>query len=420
MRQRTYNLKRLLAVLLTFCIAACTMPYTVSAKYEKSMLKKDDITVLDYFKCKITPVEHLSKHENDKYYLTTRSGGYNGNDPYCSTPNGPDGKGGRMNCTGFVMAVIRGCGGTIPFTRYTSGFNVFHHLENAGVKHYIFQTIGKAKASGVMEKGDYVWYRPVGGGDDHWAIYWGKGLQWENARGCNRISPMHGGSRRFIVYIFKAQPHYGKLKLKVTPKVTKTKTAGGYSLKGITFKVYKKDKKTKVATVKTNAKGATKAIELPEGTYYYKETSTGKTGYKRFKKFHKAVVKRNETCTCKLKNGNYYGKLNVTVQIETAPEDSVSLKGFHITIKNVKNGKRYSAVTNKKGVAVFDKVLAGTYTVSESLTDEQKANGIRVITKKHRVKIKVKKTHKDTVINEKDPPAEEQTEPSEPSEQNEP
>lgn len=75
----------------------------------------------------------LSQHENDEYYLTTP---YGNKGPHgeggaidtwdCWKPKGEYGSGAYMNCTGFVVAVLRACGAnTSIIGNYTAkdGYN---------------------------------------------------------------------------------------------------------------------------------------------------------------------------------------------------------------------------------------------------------------------------------------------------------
>ena len=396
-------MKRLSSFVLTVVFLLCSLlPLILSPE---PVLADDDYTILDYFGCSITPREQLSKHTHDHYYLTTEYTRYNGSDLYCSTPNGWDERGGHMNCTGFAMAVIRDCGGKFPFSGYCLGTNVYRHLNAGGVKAYIFNTCYEARKSGILEKGDMLWYRPLSKGDCHWAVFWHGSTHWASEGAGNHFSKMHAYADVYRVYVYKAQPKRGYLRIKFRPKDKKTlSSGGGYKKKGVVYKVYTKDKKKKVATLKTDKNGNTKKKRLKIGTYYFKEVSTGRSGYKRNKGWHKVIINTNETTVYTLKNEAKTGRLNLQLGIEVPEGSKASLSGYQFTIKNVKNGRKYTAKTNSKGVAKFKNVIAGTYKVTETLTQKQKDSYIFIKTKPYKIRIRKKETRKCSFKNILKPP----------------
>ena len=114
----------------------------------------------------------LSQHENDEYYLTTP---YGNKGPHgeggaidtwdCWKPKGEYGSGAYMNCTGFVVAVLRACGAdTSIIGNYTAkdGYNRGNETnaskwdeycrDNNAVS-YTFGSKEQMLASGILEKG---------------------------------------------------------------------------------------------------------------------------------------------------------------------------------------------------------------------------------------------------------------------------
>ena len=122
----------------------------------------------------------LSQHENDEYYLTTP---YGNKGPHgeggaidtwdCWKPKGEYGSGAYMNCTGFVVAVLRACGAnTSIIGNYTAkdGYNRGNETnaskwdeycrDNNAVS-YTFSSKEQMLASGILEKGDIIYMEPA-------------------------------------------------------------------------------------------------------------------------------------------------------------------------------------------------------------------------------------------------------------------
>lgn len=138
----------------------------------------------------------LSQHENDEYYLTTP---YGNKGPHgeggaidtwdCWKPKGEYGSGAYMNCTGFVVAVLRACGAnTSIIGNYTAkdGYNRGNETnaskwdeycrDNNAVS-YTFSSKEQMLASGILEKGDIIYMEPAdwnhSNSDCHIGFFWG-------------------------------------------------------------------------------------------------------------------------------------------------------------------------------------------------------------------------------------------------------
>ncbi len=158
---------------------------------ERPMPKKNGsylgvLTIDTYLGAKDT-VEFLIRHSAD--YLGTKyvslSRFYN-NPHGCLHPAGfyPDSPG--LNCTGFVASVFEQCGGNLSLVpssenglgakgAYANGFNWRRLIENSGVFYYKFYTIKEALDSGLMQKGDIIYFHPARYGlDCHLGIFWGE------------------------------------------------------------------------------------------------------------------------------------------------------------------------------------------------------------------------------------------------------
>ena len=262
----------------------------------------------------------LSQHENDEYYLTTPYGnkgphGEGGaiNTWDCWKPKGEYGSGAYMNCTGFVVAVLRACGAnTSIIGNYTAkdGYNKGNEAnaskweaycrDNNAVS-YTFSSKEQMLASGILEKGDIIYMEPVdwnhSNSDCHIGFFWGSSssedLYWHssshadgivkgyfpNSAGGNVISKI---TPKYPVRYYRVIKtlHKGYLTLhKDSSNKTLTDANDCYSLAGAEYGVYTDSNcSNKVATLTTNASGNANTVSLNPGRYYVKETKAPK-GY---------------------------------------------------------------------------------------------------------------------------------------------
>ena len=262
----------------------------------------------------------LSQHENDEYYLTTP---YGNKGPHgeggaidtwdCWKPKGEYGSGAYMNCTGFVVAVLRACGAdTSIIGNYTAkdGYNRGNETnaskwdeycrDNNAVS-YTFSSKEQMLASGILEKGDIIYMEPVdwnhSNSDCHIGFFWGSNssedLFWHssshadgivkgyfpNSAGGNVISKI---TPKYPVRYYRVIKtlHKGYLTLhKDSSNKTLTDANDCYSLAGAEYGVYTDSNcSNKVATLTTNASGNANTVSLNPGRYYVKETKAPK-GY---------------------------------------------------------------------------------------------------------------------------------------------
>ena len=262
----------------------------------------------------------LSQHENDEYYLTTP---YGNKGPHgeggaidtwdCWKPKGEYGSGAYMNCTGFVVAVLRACGAdTSIIGNYTAkdGYNRGNETnaskwdeycrDNNAVS-YTFSSKEQMLASGILEKGDIIYMEPVdwnhSNSDCHIGFFWGgnssEDLFWHssshadgivkgyfpNSAGGNVISKI---TPKYPVRYYRVIKtlHKGYLTLhKDSSNKTLTDANDCYSLAGAEYGVYTDSNcSNKVATLTTNVNGNANTVSLNPGRYYVKETKAPK-GY---------------------------------------------------------------------------------------------------------------------------------------------
>ena len=262
----------------------------------------------------------LSQHENDEYYLTTP---YGNKGPHgeggaidtwdCWKPKGEYGSGAYMNCTGFVVAVLRACGAnTSIIGNYTAndGYNKGNETnaykwdeycrDNNAVS-YTFSSKEQMLASGILEKGDIIYMEPVdwnhSNSDCHIGFFWGSNssedLFWHssshadgivkgyfpNSAGGNVISKITPKYPARYYRVIKTL-HKGYLTLhKDSSNKTLTDANDCYSLAGAEYGVYTDSNcSNKVATLTTNVSGNANTVSLNPGRYYVKETKAPK-GY---------------------------------------------------------------------------------------------------------------------------------------------
>ena len=262
----------------------------------------------------------LSQHENDEYYLTTP---YGNKGPHgeggafdtwdCWKPKGEYGSGAYMNCTGFVVAVLRACGAnTSIIGNYTAkdGYNTGNETnackwdeycrDNNAVS-YTFSSKEQMLASGILEKGDIIYMEPAdwnhSNSDCHIGFFWGSNssedLFWHssshadgivkgyfpNSAGGNVISKI---TPKYPVRYYRVIKtlHKGYLTLhKDSSNKTLTDSNDCYSLAGAEYGVYTDSNcSNKVATLTTNVNGNANTVSLNPGRYYVKETKAPK-GY---------------------------------------------------------------------------------------------------------------------------------------------
>ena len=262
----------------------------------------------------------LSQHENDEYYLTTP---YGNKGPHgeggaidtwdCWKPKGEYGSGAYMNCTGFVVAVLRACGAnTSIIGNYTAkdGYNKGNETnaskwdeycrDNNAVS-YTFSSKEQMLASGILEKGDIIYMEPAdwnhSNSDCHIGFFWGSNssedLFWHSSSHADGIvkgyfpNPAGGNviskiTPKYPVRYYRVIKtlHKGYLTLhKDSSNKTLTDANDCYSLAGAEYGVYTDSNcSNKVATLTTNVSGNANTVSLNPGRYYVKETKAPK-GY---------------------------------------------------------------------------------------------------------------------------------------------
>lgn len=184
----------------------------------------------------------LESHENNGYYLGTpyTDATFASQSPdYFLTANGEAGGNGHMNCTGFVANVLRNCGadlskiGTRMPGHYANATNWNDTVYNNGIKSYRFNTIQEALNSGILQKGDILYFEPntwsEPDADCHIGFFWGNTSSenrfWHSAThpsSGNQISEIVAKTADSSVYVFPVQ-HTGKVVLQKSSRETSIK-----------------------------------------------------------------------------------------------------------------------------------------------------------------------------------------------------
>lgn len=294
------------------------------------------LTIDKKFECTKDIASYLQdKYDKDRnYYIGTPYYEKVFEEPYTDwlLANGatPDKKSGHMNCTGFVADVIRKCGGNLRLcTNRRTGWYInasnWHDFANGytkqpngswaqdmskACKSYKFNSIDEALKSGVMEKGDILYFEPLDwsapGADCHIGFFWGntpsENLFWHSATKPSRGNQVSAITPKVpsTLYVYKIThtPQTGGLSIqKVSGDSALTNGNPYYSLKNAEYGIYSDQACSKlVTTIKTTTDdgyAATSDTALKIGTYYVKEIKPS-LGYELDKNVYPYQIKGGE------------------------------------------------------------------------------------------------------------------------------
>ena len=232
-------------------------------------------------------VDWLESHENDSYYLGTPYVGMDESNPesvFC--PNGESGGNGQMNCTGFVGSVLRHEGADLTQigTRlpgwYANASNWNDYVHNRSIKSYKFSSVQEALNSGILRKGDILYFEPntwsEPDADCHIGFFWGntpgENRFWHSAthpQSGNQISEIVAKTADSSLYVFPVR-HTGKIELiKSSARPDFTENNNNYSLAGARYGIYQGEEKITEMVTDENGHAVSEALE--EGSYTVRE-----------------------------------------------------------------------------------------------------------------------------------------------------
>lgn len=323
-----------------------------------------------------------------------------------------DKKSGHMNCTGFVADVVRKCGGNLTLCTnrrpgwYANASNWNDFANGAykktdgtwaqdmskACKTYRFDTIDAALKSGILEKGDILFFEPrnwnTPTADCHIGFFFGdtsnENKFWHSSshpKSGNQISEITPKVPSYL-YVFKTyhSPKTGGLSIQkqsANTSISNKYSNGCYSLEGAKYGVYSDSAcKTLVTTIETNASGyaATKDNELEAGTYYVKEIQAS-TGYQLDKNVYTFEVEGGKVAS---KNKKTSSEPPKTAKIElqkksgdpsvTDGNTNYSLKDAEYTVYSNKGCTTVVGTikTNENGYGSLSGLPLGTYFVKET------------------------------------------------------
>lgn len=158
-------------------------------------------------------------------------------------------------------------------------------------------------------------------------------------------------------------------------KTLTSNTIKGSTKKGFNFTLIN-NKNTKLTyNATSDANGKVTFTKIPIGTYTLKETLT-KTQVARnwisiTKKRTSVTIKGGSNTTSNWTNER--DPFDPKLYVYKTTDDGGDVSGFSFTIKNTTTGKTYTKTTDEDGKIVLEDVPAGTYKVTENMTDAQKA-----------------------------------------------
>lgn len=368
------------------------------------------VTIDEYLGADRTLTSHLEYRENSTYYLGTKYyGGFSTTGiESCLVPRGASNYNGTtngMNCTGFVAKALRSVGADVTkiTTRlpghYANASNWNDFVDTYNIKSYRFTSISSMLSSGVLKKGDIIYFEPDWTREDddcHIGIFWGDSSSenkfWHSTSTYdNAITTIQSKSPIYYIYVFPVSHDEGNLEIyKSSADSSLTDSLPDkYSLAGAKYGVYYKDEDLSEPEyiITTDENGYGKVSNIPWGNYYVKEleapmgfeldtnwypsTPTTTAGVAAY------TVTANSTVTVNLTDEPViYPKGNVEiVKSGVHPDDKtntrIPLEGIQFVFQSKTDGNTYTITTDANGEASTE-LLGGlfldTYTVTEKNT----------------------------------------------------
>lgn len=366
------------------------------------------VTIDQYLGADRTLVSHLKYYENSTYYLGTKYyGGFlKTGIESCLVPRGASNYNGTtngMNCTGFVACALRSVGADLTkiTTRlpghYANASNWNDFVDTYNIKSYRFTSISEMLSSGVLKKGDIIYFEPDwsrADDDCHIGIFWGDSSNdnkfWHSTSTYNNaITTIQSKSPIYYIYVFPVSHEQGDLEIykKSADSALTESLPDKYSLEGAKYGVYYKDEDLSEPEyiITTDKNGYGKVSGIPWGNYYVKELEAPK-GFKVDTNWYPSVpttaagvaaytVQANATVTVRLTDEPVtYPKGNVKiVKSGVHPDDKdntrVPMEGIQFEFKSKTDGKTYTVTTDVDGKASTE-ALGGLYLDTYIVTEK--------------------------------------------------
>ena len=368
------------------------------------------MTIDKYLGADRTLTSHLEYFENTDFYLGTNYyGGFlRTGIESCLVPRGAghyNGSTNGLNCTGFVAHALRSVGADLTkiTTRmqghYANACNWNDFVDTYNIKSYRFTSISAMLSSGVLQKGDIIYFEPDwsrADDDSHIGIFWGdtssENKFWHSTSTHNNaITTIQSKSPIYYIYVFPVNHETGALEIykkSADPALTES-LPDKYSLDGAKYGVYYKDEDLSKPEyiITTDKNGYGKVSGIPWGNYYVKELEAPK-GFILDTNWYPSVptttagvaaytIKANTVVTVSLTDEPVaYPKGNVKiVKSGVHPDDRAStrtpLEGILFEFKSKTDGKTYTITTDAEGKASTESLgglFLDTYIVTERNT----------------------------------------------------
>ncbi len=326
----------------------------VSPRFSYEPSPEGTVTLDVALGCTGNIVDWLESHENDSYYLGTPYAGMDESNPesvFC--PNGESGGNGQMNCTGFVGSVLRHEGADLTQigTRlpgwYANASNWNDYVHNRSIKSYKFSSVQEALNSGILRKGDILYFEPntwsEPDADCHIGFFWGNTPEenrfWHSSthpQSGNQISEIVAKTADSSLYVFPVR-HTGKIELiKSSARPDFTENNNNYSLAGARYGIYQGEEKITEMVTDENGHAVSEALE--EGSYTVRELEAS-PGYAVDLQVYGVEVTMGKTETLEVQEIPQNNPLNIILHkldAETGKnqaQGAATLEGAEFTVK---------------------------------------------------------------------------------------
>lgn len=370
------------------------------------------VTIDQFLGAETSITSHLEQYENTTYYLGTKYyGGFlKTGIESCLVPRGAanyNGTTNGLNCTGFVASALRSVGADLTkiTTRlpghYANASNWNDFVDTYHIKSYRFTSISDMLSSGVLQKGDIIYFEPDwsrADDDCHIGFFWGDSSNenkfWHSTSTYdNAITTIQSKSPIYYIYVFPVNHETGDLEIykkSADPELTES-IPDKYSLEGAKYGVYYKDGDYAEPEyiITTDKNGYGKVTGIPWGGYYLRELEAPK-GFEIDVNWYPPATSEGwvnvytvnaDTVTTAYFTDEpiIYPKGNVEIiKSGVHPDDKettrIPLQGIQFEFQSKTDGKTYTIITDAEGKASTE-VLGGLYLDTYIVTEKNTPTG---------------------------------------------